>query len=66
MKAKYRNLKTAVLAIAACSAFIYSAIYTWGVEKEEVWQIFLMSLLMVGTIACIAGIFVLLMHWVKK
>lgn len=66
MKKKYRNLKTSLLALAACGAFIYSAIYTWGVPKEEIWEMFLMSLLMIGSIALIAGVFVLVMNWLRK
>lgn len=59
MRAKWKNLRTIILAVTATATFVGAAIFSFDVDPQELWDYFVLSALML--VAVMVSAFVLVM-----
>ena len=65
-KRRWRIAKTVILAIAAAGALSWSAIESWGVDPQELWDFFLLCLLLLGVTAVLGVVGAVLLVALRK
>lgn len=65
-RANRRYYRTILLGIAAMAALVWAAVDQFGISWEEILQLFLGTLIVVGLVILVAGVFVGLWIGVRK
>ena len=65
-KRRWRIAKTVILAVAAAGALSWSAIESWGVAPEELWNFILMCLVLLVVTAVLGALGAGLLVLMKK